>query len=339
MMRRMLLDPLTLAIVALALLFTFINGYNDSASLVASMIASGAMSPRNALLLAATAEFLGPLLFGVAVATTIGRGVVNAEAVSGQILLAALLAAIVWGIAAGRLRLPTSATHALVGGLVGAGVVSAGPAAVNWWGVGAVSLTLAAAPAIALTVGFVYMRVMLRVGRYLTPRVNQILRWSQVVTSTALAASHGVNDAQKGMGVIAAALVASGALPTFEVPTWAVVACAASIALGVANGGTASIRRLGTAIFAIRPVHAFVAQAASAAIVFGASILGGPASTTQVATSAIFGVGAAERWTKVRWQIGQAILLAWLVTIPLTALLAGGLVALLDLARRVAGLT
>ena len=315
-------DPTTAALVGLALAFTFLNGYNDSASIVATMVASGALTPRKALMMAGCFEFFGPLLFGVAVASTIGRGVVDPAQITRGTLIAALLGAAAWGVTAGRIGVPTSATHSLVGGLVGAGLASAGPGAVLWQGLVGVIVALGMAPALGVVVGYAYMKVMLRVGTYMTPHANPVLKRAQLLTSALVALSHGANDAQKGMGIITAGLVASGALPRFEVPQWAILSCAAAIALGVAMGGTATLRTLGMRVFTIRPVHGFAAQAASAAIVIGASLLGGPASTTQVATSAIFGVGAAERVTKVRWEVAEAIVIAWLVTVPVSAVVA-----------------
>jgi PiT family inorganic phosphate transporter len=315
-------DTALLALVALTLAFTFLNGYNDSASIVATMVASGSLTPRKALLLAAAAELAGPLVLGVAVASAIGRGIVEPGVASVGLLIAALVGATAWGIAAGRLGVPTSATHALVGGLIGATVVAAGPGAINWRGVLLVVAALGLAPTLGIVGGYLFMKLVLRVGEHLTPVVNVYLRRVQIATSALVALGHGANDAQKGMGVIAAGLVAAGAQPRFEVPLWAVGACAVAIALGVALGGESTLRTLSVRIYQIRPVDGFAAQSTTGLIVLAASLLGGPASTTQVATSAIFGVGAAERITKVRWGVAEGIVLAWLVTLPLSAALA-----------------
>lgn len=315
-------DEPTLLLIGLALAFTFLNGYNDSAAIVATMVASGALTPRKALMLAGAAELLGPLLMGAAVAATIGRGVVDPDLVTRGTLIAALIGAAAWGVAAGRIGVPTSATHALVGGLVGATLAAVGPGGVLWSGLVAVVLALGLAPALGAVVGFAYMRVMMRAGAYMTPHANPLLKRLQVVTSALVALSHGANDAQKGMGIITAGLLAGGYLDRFEVPAWAVIACAAAIALGVTLGGQSTLRMLGMRVFKIRPVHGFAAQAAAAWIVIGASLVGGPASTTQVATAAIFGVGAADRVTKVRWEVADPILTAWLVTVPVAAVVA-----------------
>lgn len=313
-------DSLTWALVGITLAFVFLNGYNDSASIVATMVASGALAPRRALALAAGAELIGPFLFGVAVAATIGRGVLDPAAVTRELLIAAVVGALAWGLLAAWLGVPTSATHALVGGLVGASVAAAGPGAVAWGGVAAVVFALALAPTLGLIGGYLLMRQILRVGAYLTPRVNLYLKRVQIGTSVLVALSHGANDSQKGMGVIAVGLVASGALDEFAVPTWVIASCALAIALGTALGGQATLRTLGLRIYRIRPIHGFAVQSATAAIVVVASMLGGPVSTTQVATSAIFGAGAGERMGKVRWELGQQILVAWAITLPVAAL-------------------
>jgi PiT family inorganic phosphate transporter len=286
------------------------------------MVASGALTPRKALTLAAVAELAGPLVLGVAVASTIGRGVVDPRAATPGVLIAALVGATAWGLLAGRLGVPTSATHALVGGLVGAALAAAGLGAIDWRGLALVVGTLALAPTLGIVGGYAFMALVLALGRYLTPAVNVHLRRLQVVTSALVALSHGANDAQKGMGLITAGLVAAGALPAFAVPPWVVGACAVAIALGVALGGETTLRTLSMRIYTIRPVHGFAAQTTTAAVVLAASLLGGPASTTQVATSAIFGVGAAERMSKVRWNVGETIVLAWFVTLPVAALVA-----------------
>jgi PiT family inorganic phosphate transporter len=325
-------DPALLVLVGLALAFTFLNGYNDSASIVATMVASRALTPRRALTMAAVAEVVGPFLLGSAVASTIGQSIVAPPARTPTVLIAALSGAGVWGIASGRFGIPTSATHALVGGLIGAGLIATGPAGIDWFGVQAVVGALAIAPALGLVGGFLYMKAMLKVGAHLTPGVNPFLSRLQVVTSVLVALSHGANDAQKGMGLITAGLLATGAQSQFDVPVWVVGACAAAIALGVAFGGQRTVRTLGVRIFTIRPIHGFAAQATAAGIVLGASALGGPASTTQIATSAIFGVGAAERFSKVRWQVGDAIVAAWLLTIPIAGLVAGGAYLILSAA-------
>ena len=274
------------------------------------MIASGALTPRKALALAAACELLGPLLLGVAVASAIGRGIVSLEAATRGTLIAALLGASAWGILAGRLGLPTSATHALVGGLVGAALIGTGPGAIIWRGLAAVAVALGLAPLLGLLCGYATMKALLAVGFYLTPAINSHLRRLQIVTSALVALSHGANDAQKGMGIITAGLVAA-----------------------VALGGRRTLRTLGMRIYTIRPLHGFAAQATAGPIVIAASLLGGPASTTQVATAAIFGVGAAERITKVRWEVGQSIIIAWLVTVPFAAL-AAATISLLGLALR-----
>jgi PiT family inorganic phosphate transporter len=313
------MDWLPTLVIALALGFTFLNGYNGSASIVATVVASGAVSRRRALALAAAGELIGPLVLGVAVAETIARDVVPPGDATGVALACGLVAAIGWGVIASWRGLPMSSTHALVGGLAGAGLAARGLAGVRPEGLLGVLIALIATPTIALVGGYVYMKLVLRAGQHFTPAINVYLRRAQVVTSALVAAAHGANEAQKGMGLIAAALVIrdGGAI---SVPLWAQVACACAIAGGVAVGGTATLRTLGARVYRIRPVHGFAVQVTAAAIILISSLLGGPTSTNQVATSAIFGVGAAERATQVRWELGWSIAVAWLVTAPAAAL-------------------
>jgi PiT family inorganic phosphate transporter len=328
------LDPPTLGVVLLTLVFTFLSGYNGSAAIVATVVASGAVTRRKAVALATAAELIGPLVLGVAVAETIARDIVPPGTISAAVLTAALLAAIAWALLASWLGLPMSSTHAIVGGLVGAGLSARGLAGVRWDGIGGVVAALLLTPALGLLAGFVAMRLLLAVGVYLTPAVNGYLRRGQVLTATLVALSHGTNEAQKGMGLILAGLIVAGRGPAAGsgLPAWVQVACALAIAAGVAAGGQRMLRTLGGQIFKIRPVHGFAVQASSAAIVIGSTLLGGPTSMTQVATSAIFGVGAAERVGKVRWEVGRGILLAWLVTLPSVAALAAALYQLARLA-------
>ena len=257
-----------LPLLALALAFDFLNGLHDSSNIVATMIASRALSGRQALVLTAIAEFIGPFLFGVAVATTLGNEVLNLKVITLSVTLAALSASVAWNILTWWLGIPSSSSHALIGGLI-------------------------------------------------------------IVTAVTLALSHGTNDAQKTMGVIAMGLVAAGVLPTFQVPTWVIMISATAIALGTWFGGWRLIRTLGGKFYKVRPVHGFTTQIASAGVILGAAMLGGPVSTTQVVSSAILGVGSAERVSQVRWGVAGQIVAAWLTTIPFAALLAAGLAVIL----------
>ena len=318
-----------LLIVVLAMLFDFLNGFRDSASLVATIIASHALPRRQALTIAALAELTGPFVFGVAVATTWGSNVLAERQVELSVILAALVASIVWSVFTWWLGLPSSSSHALVGGLVGAAMVEHGLSVIQLAGLGKVLLALAISPPLGLIVGYLTMKLVLFLARGATPKINGFFRQSQIVTAVTLALAYGANDAQKTMGVMSLALVTAGVLPAFYVPGWVVVISAGSVALGTAVGSRRLIKTLGAKFFKVRPVHGFTTQVASAAVILGAAILGGPVSTTQVVGTAILGVGSAERVSKVRWGVAGQITLAWLTTIPCTALLAAGLEALL----------
>lgn len=312
-------------LIVLALAFDFFNGVNDSANIVATMISSRAIPPRVALIMTAVAEFCGPFIFGVAVANTISQDIVSTEAINLNVIIAALLAAISWNITTRVSGIPSSTSHALIGGLIGAVVVGAGFQAIKISGVIKVLITLFSSPIIGFIAGWIIANLIYLLSWKATPRVNTLFKRLQVVTSIGLALSHGTNDAQKTMGVITLGLVISGVIPSFTVPSWVIVACASAIAIGTSLGGWQLIRTLGTKFYRIRPVHGFASQATSAAVILTASLIGGPVSTTQVVSTAIMGVGAADRISKVRWGVAGEILSAWLITIPTTAVLAAGI--------------
>jgi PiT family inorganic phosphate transporter len=313
-----------IALVAFALLFDFLNGYNDSSNIVATVIASRAMSPRRALLLTAVSEFAGPFLFGVAVANTVGKGLLDSTVITLPVVLAGVIAAIVWNRVTWFLALPSSSSHALVGGLMGAAILAAGFKVILPGGLIKILVALFVSPPLGFAAGFAVMRVILFLAYSATPRINDWFRQGQIFTSISLALSHGANDSQKTMGIITLGLVASGQLPSFEVPLWVVVVSAGAIALGTSLGGWRLIRTLGGRIYTIRPVHGFSTHIAATAVILGAALLGGPVSTTQVIGSAIMGVGASERISKVRWNVAQEMLQAWGLTIPATMLFGAG---------------
>lgn len=312
-------DSLLILFVATALLFDFLNGFHDSANTVATMIASRAMSPRNALLLSAVAHFSGPFLFGVAVATTIGHEVVAEYAATIPVIWSALLGAIVWNLLTWLLGIPSSSSHALIGGLSGAALIAYGTDAIQIAGLEKAGIALLASPLLGFVVGYLLLKIILFLARNATPRINNFFKRAQIVTSVALALSHGTNDAQKTMGIITMGLLAGGAIPTFEVPLWVIAACAAAMSLGTALGGWRIIRTLGGKFYKIRPVHSFASQIASAGIILGAALVGGPVSTSQVVSTTILGAGAAERVNKVRWGVMKSILATWFLTIPASA--------------------
>jgi PiT family inorganic phosphate transporter len=315
---------LLIAVIALALVFDFLNGVHDSSNVVATMISSRSLPPRVALGMTAVAEFLGPFVFGVAVAETIGS-IVDPNAISMQVLIAALSSAILWNLLTWYLGFPSSSSHALVGGMIGAVLIGAGWQAINAHEFRKILIALFTSPFIGFMVGFILLRVIMIFCWNATPKVNFIFKRGQIFTALALALSHGTNDAQKTMGLISLALVISGYSSTFVVPQWVIFLCASMIALGTAMGGWKLIRTLGGKFYKIRPVDGFSSQLASASVILGASLVGGPVSTTQVVSSSIMGAGAAERVNKVRWGVAQEIAIAWLLTIPATALVAAGL--------------
>ncbi len=316
------MSPLLIAFIATALGFDFLNGFHDSANIVATMIASRAMSPRRALLLSAVAHFVAPFLFGVAVATTVGHEVVEPRAAEMGVVLAGLVGAIAWNVLTWAVGVPSSSSHALIGGLVGAAVVGHGVGAVQVRGLVKVGAALLLSPVVGLVGGYILMKLVLFMARRASPRINLFFRRAQLLTALALALSHGTNDAQKTMGIITMGLVGAGALAQFHVPVWVVAVSAAAISLGTATGGWRIIRTLGARFYRIRPVDSFTSQLTSTAVIFTAALLGGPVSTTQVVSSTIVGVGSAERLSKVRWGVAGDILAAWVLTIPASALVA-----------------
>jgi PiT family inorganic phosphate transporter len=325
------MTPIIIAIIILSLSFDFLNGIHDSSNIVATMIASRAFSPRAALSLTAIANFCGPFIFGVAVAETIGHEVVVAATISEIVILAALSSAILWNLLTWYFGFPSSSSHALVGGLIGAVIIGAGWNAILLPGLIKILVTLLVSPIIGLIFGFLFLKGLLLLSWNASPKVNAIFKRGQVFTAIALALSHGTNDAQKTMGIITLALVTGGLLDVFAVPLWVIVVCAGMIALGTAVGGWKLIRTLGGKFFRIRPIDGFASQFASAFVIISASLLGGPVSTTQVVSTSIMGVGAAERMNKVRWSVAQEIVLAWVLTIPATALVAAGLYWILSI--------
>ena len=316
------MSPIIIVVIALALLYAFMNGINDSSSIVATMISSRAMSPRAALGITAVAEFMGPFIFGIAVAKTIGRGIVNSDAISTQVILAAILGAVLWSLLTWYLGLPSSSSHALIGGLIGAVSMGAGWRAIQVSGLAKVLIPLFVAPVIGFGIGFIILSIVMRLSWDATPSINETFKRSQILTVIALGLSHGSNDAPKTMGVITLALITEKYLNAFVVPTWVILLSALAIAAGTAVGGQRLIRTVGGKFYKVEPIDAFSAQLSSALVMVTASLIGGPVSATQVISSTIMGVGAAERPNKVRWKLAQDIGTTWLLTIPATALVA-----------------
>ena len=316
------MSPIIIAIIILAFIYAFVNGANDASSIVATMISSRAMPPRAALALAAAAEFLGPFIFGLAVAKTIGHGIILPGAINTTVILAAMLTAVSWNLITGYLGIPSSSSHALVGGLIGAVAMGAKWQDIQIAGLERALIPLFAAPVIGFVVGFIVLRIIMRLSWEASPSINEAFRRNQIFTVIALGMSHGSNDAPKAMGIITLALLTEKYLNAFIVPTWIILLCAFAIAAGTAVGGERLIRTVGGKFYKIAPIDAFSTQLASAIVVITATLTGGPVSASQVISSAIMGVGTAERPNKVRWKIAQDIGTTWLVTIPVTALIA-----------------
>ncbi len=317
---------LLLAVLGLAVLFDYINGFHDTANAIATSVSTRALRPEHAILMSATANFVGALT-GTAVAKTISSGLADTPpGAEGQtIVAAALVGAIVWNLITWRLGIPSSSSHALIGGLLGAVVVSVGAGAIKVDGVlTKVLLPLVLSPILGIGIGFLSMVVILNIFRRANPRrINERFRRLQVVSAAAMAFSHGSNDAQKTMGIMTLALVAAGLLPADSaIPLWVIVLAATAISLGTAAGGWRIIRTMGQRVVKLDPVHGFAAETTAASIIYTASHFGMPVSTTHVISSAIMGVGASDRLSAVRWGVAGNIVIAWILTIPASAAVA-----------------
>jgi len=311
--------PLLILIIALAIGFGVVNGFNDAANSVAASIGSRALSPRNAIILAACSNFVGAAT-GTAVAQTIGKGILVPEAISYLTVIAGLGAIIVWGSIATYYGLPVSITHGFVAGLAAAGVAVAGTGAVIWGVMQRILVSVAIAPALGFAGGFGLMVLLLWVLRRSAPaRMRVIFSRLQWLTTAFLAYSHGLNDGQMPIGVITMALVVyTGQANLWDnIPFWVIIVSAAAISSGIAIGGWRVIRTVGMRVTALQPIHGFTANVSAAAVIWGASRLGIPISTTHCASSAIMGVGATKRLSAVRWGVARRIVLAWVLTFPI----------------------
>ncbi len=327
---------LTIAAIVIVLLFDYTNGFHDAANIIATVIASRAMTPVQAVLVVGFFEFLGPLLGGTAVANTIGKFIDLGDLekmVSLSIIVCGLLGAIGWNLLTWWRGIPSSSSHALVGGLAGVVVVAVGIDHAVWGfgdllqhghvtGVTKLLLALILSPLIGFWAGYMLHRLMLFLLRAARPTINRNLRRAQFFTAAGLAFSHGANDAQKSMGILTLVLLLGGFIHEFVVPFWVVLACAGALVLGVMSGGWRIVRTLGFAIYRVRPLHALDSQLTSAGVIFAASLVGAPVSTTHVVATSIMGVGASERPKAVRWAKAKEISITWVITIPGAAIMA-----------------
>lgn len=328
---------LVVGIIVLALLFDFINGMNDAANSVATIVSTRVLKPYQAVVWAAFFNFAAAFFFGVHVAATIGRGIVRTETVSPQMLLATLVGAIVWSYACTHLGIPISVSHALIGGLIGTALVKNGPAALILPGILKILLFIVLAPLLGLGLGYAIMVTLFWVCRRKSPRmIDHIFRKLQLVSAALYGLGHGANDAQKTMGIIAVLLYTTGKLgPQFYVPLWVILSCYGAIAAGTLTGGWKVIETLGMKMTKLKPVHGFSAETAAAGSILMSSLLGVPVSTTHTITGAIIGVGATQKFSAVRWGLAYKIVWAWVLTIPgagLTSALVWGAFKLFRLA-------
>jgi PiT family inorganic phosphate transporter len=320
------LTPLLLTVLVLAVAFDYVNGFHDTANAIATSVSTRALRPEHAILMSATANFLGALA-GTAVAKTISSGIATTpDGDAGQIIVAAaLVGAIAWDLITWRLGIPSSSSHALIGGIIGAVIAASGTGALKVDGIlGKVVFPLITSPILGVLVGFGFMIVLLNVFKDMHPRkLNDRFRRLQVVSAGFMAFSHGSNDAQKTMGVITLALIAGGLLPAdAKIPLWVILLAASAMSLGTAAGGWRIIRTMGQRVVKLDPVHGFAAETTAATIILTASQFGMPVSTTHVISSAIMGVGSSDRFSAVRWGVAGNIVIAWILTIPASGAMA-----------------
>lgn len=320
-----MLDPafvmLCLVILA-ALLFDYINGFHDTANAIATCVSTRALSVKAAIFMAAALNFAGAMI-STKVASTIGKGIVDKDNITQMVVLAGVIGAIVWDLVTWYYGLPSSSSHAIIGGIMGSVFAHAGLGALKWAGLKKIILALLISPVLGTLVGFIFMLILYRIFRNHAPSgLNKNFRRLQVASAALMAFSHGTADAQKSMGVITMALLSYGTISSFSVPWEVMVACATAMALGTAAGGWRIIKTVGHDFVKLQPVHGFCVETASAGVILGASAFGMPTSTTHVITSTILGVGLSKRLTAVNWKVAQRIVVAWVLTIPASALVA-----------------
>ena len=312
-------------VIFLALAFDFINGFHDTANAIATSVSTRALKPRVAIIMAACMNFLGAIMF-TGVAKTIGGSVADPAMLENgiEVVIATLLAAIIWNLVTWWFGIPSSSSHALIGALAGAVLVGAGSSQVNWEGFIGIVMVLIFSPLIAFVAGYIFMTVLKWIFANRSPHtVNKGFRSMQIVTAALQSFTHGTNDAQKAMGIITFALVTSGRLDTFEVPLWVKLSAATAMALGTSVGGWKIIKTMGTKIFKIEPINGFAADMTGASVILTATVLHMPVSTTHAITSALLGVGSAKRVSEVKWSLAGRIVITWFITIPISGLLAG----------------
>jgi PiT family inorganic phosphate transporter len=313
--------PVLAGLIAFALAFDFLNGLHDSANSIATVVATRVLRPLTAVIWASFFNFIAFAVFGLHVANTMGNGVLDAALVDPLVIFAALAGAIVWNVLTWRLGIPSSSSHALVGGLIGAGMAKAGPVAVIWGGVGVIGSAIVLSPLIGLLLAMILVVVTSWLAVRSTPfAVDKRFRHLQFLSSSLLSLAHGGNDAQKTMGIITVLLYSQGLLSgEFHVPFWVVLSCQTAMALGTLCGGWRIVRTVGSRITHLTPMQGFCAEAGGAVALFAATWLGVPVSTTHTITGAVVGVGSARRVSAVRWGVARSIVIAWVITLPASA--------------------
>jgi PiT family inorganic phosphate transporter len=317
--------PVLIGLVAIALLFDFLNGLHDAANSIATIVSTRVMPPQYAVFWAAFFNFIAFLFFGLHVAATIGTGLVHPDLIDGHVIFGALIGAIAWNVVTWVAGIPSSSSHALIGGLVGAGIAKAGLSAITWSGLSKTVAGIVLSP----TLGFVLAIVLVLIVSWTFVRatpfaVDRTFRHLQFVSASFYSLGHGGNDAQKTMGIIAILLYSQGMLGgSFHVPFWVVLACQAAMGLGTLAGGWRIVKTMGSKITHLKPMQGFCAETGGAITLFLATELGVPVSTTHTITGAIVGVGAARRVSAVRWNIASGIVVAWVITLPAAAIIGG----------------
>lgn len=307
------------AIIA-ALIFDFLNGFHDAANSIATVVGTRVLKPLHAVTLAAIANFVGPFLFGVAVATTIGKGIINPDFVTIHIIIGALFGAIVWNLITWWWGLPSSSSHALVGGIIGAGIAGAGTHAIIFAGLEKVVTGIIVSPIVGLVGAFLLATLIIKIFAKKKPAsVNSVFGKLQLVSATYFSLTHGANDGQKTMGIIALILLTEGVIASFEVPFYVVLTAATAISLGTFFGGWRIVKTMGSRITQLKPYQGFAAETSGATILAILAHLGIPASTTHAISGSIMGAGAVRRISAVRWGIGKRIVWTWIITIPASA--------------------
>ena len=321
---------LTIAAVTMTLMFAFVNGFHDGCNVMATIVSSRTMQPGKTLALACLIEFSAPLILGTAVANTVGNSILDISklnpesyAASFIVIFAALIGSIAWNLFTWRIGLPSSSSHALIGGLIGAGASIFGIAAIHWdsffW---KVVLMLFLTPVIGFAVSYILIKILKKMVDRCHRNINGFFKFIQVFSRIFLASSHSSNDSQKSMGILAIILVTAGVFQKFTIPLWTMVVCSLAISLGLSMGGWKIVKTVGTKIYKIKPFHSFNSQLSAAFVIMTAGFLGSPVSTSQIVSSSIIGTGAGERLNAVNWRTVKEIIISWLITIPCSALVA-----------------